>query len=212
MIKSYKPDAQIFTASFDIRDQVSILKFIGALPEAWQNIDVLINNAGLAQGLSLIHEGEITDWDTMIDTNIKGLLYMTRAVAPGMVARKKGHIVNISSNAGRDIYPKGNVYCATKAAVDALTKGMRMDLYTFGIRVSQVSPGHVEETEFALTRFHGDTEKAKIYEDFVPINSTDIAEAVYFMVTRPEHVNVQDIQIFGTQQASSILTDRSGRK
>jgi NADP-dependent 3-hydroxy acid dehydrogenase YdfG len=205
------PDGQIHLAPFDVRDLGAVQQFVDDLPEAWRDIDVLINNAGLAQGLSFIHEADIKDWDTMIDTNIKGLLYMTRAIAPLMVARKHGHIINVSSSAGKEVYPKGNVYCATKSAVEALTKGMRLDLHNHGIRVSQVSPGHVEETEFALTRFHGDAERANIYTDFQPLKAIDVAEAIYFMVTRPSHVNIQDIQMFGTQQASSTVIDRSGR-
>jgi NADP-dependent 3-hydroxy acid dehydrogenase YdfG/Flp pilus assembly protein TadD len=204
-------DEQMLLAPFDVRNVEDVRAFVKNIPTEWQNIDLLINNAGLAQGLSFIHEGDITEWDTMIDTNIKGLLYMTRAIAPLMVARKKGHIINISSSAGKEVYPKGNVYCATKWAVEALTKGMRLDLHNHGIRVSQVSPGHVEETEFALTRFHGDTEKAQIYNDFQPLKASDVAEAIYFIVTRPDHVNIQDVQMFGKQQASSTVIDRSGR-
>jgi NADP-dependent 3-hydroxy acid dehydrogenase YdfG/Flp pilus assembly protein TadD len=205
------PESEVLTAPFDVRNLTEVNHFIDHLPEEWRNIDVLINNAGLAKGLSFIHEGDITEWDTMIDTNIKGLLYMTRAIAPHMVARKKGHIINISSSAGKEVYPKGNVYCATKWAVEALTKGMRLDLHQHGIRVSQVSPGHVENTEFAITRFSGDAEKANIYQDFQPLHATDIAETIYFMVTRPSHVNIQDIQIFASQQANSTVIDRSGR-
>ncbi len=203
---------KLLTYTLDVRHAQSVQQLADNLPTGWQDIDVLINNAGLALGLAPIHEGDLSDWDTMIDTNIKGMLYMTRAIAPQMVARRKGHIVNIGSSAGKEVYPKGNVYCATKWAVEALTKGMRLDLHQFGIRVSQVSPGHVEETEFALTRFHGDADKAKIYEDFQPLTSRDVADAIFYLVTRPDHVNVQDVQLFGTQQASSTVIDRSGRK
>ena len=175
-------------------------------------IDVLINNAGLAQGLDYIHEADIEDFETMIDTNVKGLLYMTRLVSPGMVERGSGHIINVCSTAGHEVYPRGHVYCATKHAVDALTKGFRLDLHKHGIRVSQVSPAHVEETEFARVRFHGDAEKASIYEDFQPLKSSDVAEAIYFIASRPPHVNVQDVLMMGTQQANSTTIDRSGRK
>jgi NADP-dependent 3-hydroxy acid dehydrogenase YdfG len=147
----------------------------------------------------------------MIDTNIKGLLYVTRAIAPKMVARRKGHIVNIGSIAGKEIYPNGNVYCASKFAVDALTRAMRVDLHKYNIRVSQVSPGAVEETEFSMVRFHGDAEKANIYKDFTPLKASDIAETIYFMVTRPEYVNIQDVVMMGTQQGSANHFDRSGR-
>jgi NADP-dependent 3-hydroxy acid dehydrogenase YdfG len=142
---------------------------------------------------------------------VKGLLYVTRIVSQGMVKRKSGHIINVSSSAGKEAYPNGNVYCATKFAVEALTKSMRFDLHTHNIRVSQVSPGHVEETEFALNRFDGDAERAKIYQDFQPLKARDVAEVIYFMAARPPHVNIQDIHLFATQQASSMVIDRSGR-
>ena len=196
---------------FDVREEQACREAVESLPPAWQRIDILINNAGLAQGLHPIHEGLTSDWDTMIDTNIKGLLYMTRLITPSMVSRRDGHIINVASIAGHEVYPKGNVYSATKFAVDALTKSMRLDLYTHGVRVSQVSPGHVEETEFALVRFHGDTHKAKIYEDFQPLRSPDVADAIYFIASRPPHVNIQDIVLMGTQQAGVNFVDRSGR-
>jgi NADP-dependent 3-hydroxy acid dehydrogenase YdfG len=196
---------------FDVRDPGSVQAALANLPESWQNIDILINNAGLAKGLAPIQEGSLDHWEQMIDTNIKGLLYVTRAVAPGMVARRRGHIVNIGSSAGKEVYAKGNVYCATKFAVEALTRAIRLDLHAHNIRVSQVSPGHVEETEFAITRFDGDAERARIYNDFQPLKSSDVAEAIYWMATRPPHVNIQDIVMFGTQQASATVIDRSGR-
>jgi len=171
----------------------------------------LINNAGLAKGLAPIHEGDLAHWDAMIDTNIKGLLYVTRCIAPGMVARRKGHIINTGSSAGKEVYKNGNVYCATKFAVNALTQGMRIDLHEYNIRVSQVSPGHVEDTEFALTRFDGDAQRARIYDDFQPLKAVDVADAIYFMATRPMHVNVQDIWLYSTQQAASTVINRSGR-
>jgi NADP-dependent 3-hydroxy acid dehydrogenase YdfG len=148
----------------------------------------------------------------MIDTNLKGLLYVTRLVSRGMVERRTGHIINLCSTAGKEVYPKGNVYSATKFAVDALTKSMRLDLHMHGIKVSQVSPGHVEETEFARVRFDGDTERANIYADFNPLTSRDVAEAIYFIASRPAHVNIQDILMMGTQQAGSTFIDRSGRR
>ncbi len=147
----------------------------------------------------------------MIDTNVKGILHMTRLIAPGMVKRKKGQIVNVCSTAGHEVYPGGSVYCASKFAVRALTKGMRMDLHKYNIRVCQVSPGAVEETEFARVRFHGDEEKAKIYEDFTPVNSKDIAKIIRYVITRPKRVNIEDVLVMGTQQASATVVDRSGR-
>jgi NADP-dependent 3-hydroxy acid dehydrogenase YdfG/Flp pilus assembly protein TadD len=198
--------------SFDVRNLDAVKLAMTQLEDTFSAVDILINNAGLASGLAPIHEGDIDDWEAMIDTNVKGLLYMTRAIVPTMVARKKGHIVNIGSIAGKEIYPNGNVYCASKFAVDALTRAMRVDLHKYNIRVSQVSPGAVEETEFALVRFHGDKERAKIYEDFTPLKASDVAETIYFMVTRPEYVNIQDITMMGTQQASANHFDRSGRK
>jgi NADP-dependent 3-hydroxy acid dehydrogenase YdfG len=202
---------EVLTLCFDIRHNNEVERAVHSIPTAWQEIDVLVNNAGLAKGLAPIQEGNLEHWETMIDTNIKGLLYITRCISPGMVARRRGHIINLSSSAGKEAYPNGGVYCATKFAVEALTRGMRMDLYKHNIRVSQVSPGHVEETEFAITRFDGDAEKAKIYDDFQPLTAPDVAEAIYFMASRPAHVNVQDIWMFGTQQASATMVDRSGR-
>ncbi len=198
--------------SFDVRDSAATKKAISSLDSHWKKVDILINNAGLAKGFDPIHKGKISDWETMIDTNVKGLLYMTRLISPGMVKRCSGHIINICSTAGHEVYPKGNVYCATKHAVDALTKGMRLDLSQYKIKVSQISPGAVEETEFALNRFDGDTEKSKIYEDYNPLTSRDVARTIYFVATQPAHVNIQDVLMMGTQQASSTVIDRSGRK
>ena len=203
--------ADIQLMPFDITRYASVQQAWEDLPAAWKQVDVLVNNAGKAKGLAPIHEGELRHWEEMIDTNLKGLLYITRLVTPQMVERKAGHIVNVSSTAGKDAYPNGNVYCATKFAVEALTKTMRLDLHKYGIRVSQVAPGHVEETEFALVRFDGDAERAKIYEDFKPLSAKDVAEAILFMVNRPAHVNVQDILLMSTQQASATVVDRSGR-
>jgi NADP-dependent 3-hydroxy acid dehydrogenase YdfG len=201
----------VLSLCFDVRDQAATESQLSQLPADWADIDVLVNNAGLAKGLAPIHEGNLVHWETMIDTNIKGLLYVSRCITPGMVKRQRGHIINIGSSAGKEAYPNGNVYCATKFAVEALTKSMRFDLHKYNIRVSQVSPGHVEETEFALNRFDGDASKAQIYEDFEPLTAKDVAEAIVFMATRPAHVNIQDIYMFGTQQASATVIDRSGR-
>jgi len=199
------------TLQFDVRDIRAVTESLNELQDGWQDIDVLINNAGKAKGLSSIHEGNLEHWEEMIDTNLKGLLYITRAVTPHMVERNKGHIINIGSIAGKEVYPSGNVYCATKFAVDALTRAMRLDLVNHNIRVSQVTPGHVEETEFAITRFDGDMEKAKIYEDFRPLSARDIADAILYILTCPPHVNVQDITLMATQQASATVINRSGR-
>lgn len=196
---------------FDVRSLKQVKKAINSLDKKWQNINLLINNAGLAKGYDPIHEGDINDWEIMIDTNIKGLLYMTRMIAPGMAKKGSGHIINVASTAGKEVYPNGNVYCATKHAVDALTKGMRIDLHKHGIKVGQVAPGHVEQTEFALVRFDGDQKRSKIYEDFTPVNSKDVAKIIYYIASQPKHVNIQDILVMGTQQANSYLIDRKGR-
>lgn len=206
--KKYESDIKILP--FDVRDPLAVKKAIENLGEEWQSVDILINNAGLAKGFGPIHEGKLEDWDAMINTNVKGLLYMTRCLAPIMVKKRQGHIINISSSAGKEVYPNGNVYCATKHAVEALTKAMRIELHQYNVRVSQVSPGHVEETEFAFVRYE-DKEKARIYEDFQPLRARDVAESIYFIATRPPHVNIQDIHLFGTQQANSTFIDRSGR-
>ncbi|MFK7774694.1 MAG: SDR family NAD(P)-dependent oxidoreductase [Saprospiraceae bacterium] len=207
--KNYPTEVQ--TLEFDVRKIDDAQAAIASLPEEYNSIDLLINNAGLAKGFEPIHEGKLEDWETMIDTNVKGLLYLTRLVSPGMVSRQKGHIINVCSTAGHEVYPKGNVYCATKHAVDALTKGMRLDLYKHGLRVSQVSPAHVEETEFARVRFDWDEERAKIYEDFQPLRAEDVANTIYFIATQPAHVNIQDVLMMGRQQANSSNLDRSGR-
>jgi len=201
----------IIILCFDVRDRNATFQVLNTLEDRWRNIDILINNAGLAKGFAPIHEGNIDDWETMIDTNIKGLLYVTRFFTPYMVNNLSGHVINTCSTAGHEVYPNGNVYSGTKYAVDALTKSMRLDLYKHKIRVSQVSPGHVENTEFASVRFDGDVERSKIYEDFVPLNSKDVAEIIYFVGTRRRHVNIQDVLVMGSQQAGSNFIDRSGR-
>ena len=207
LMNTYKIDVQVL--AFDIRHQDECAQ---AMAQVNGPVDILINNAGLARGLDPIHEGHLEHWEEMIDTNIKGLLYITRLISPGMVERKRGHIINLCSTAGKEVYPKGNVYCATKFAVDSLTKAIRTDLHAYGIRVSQVSPGHVEETEFARVRFDWDTQKASIYNDFNPLTSKDVAETIYFIASRPPYVNIQDVLLMGTQQAGSTIIDKSGRK
>lgn len=202
---------QILTLTFDVRNQAAVEAAIANLEGDWKNIDVLVNNAGLAKGFAPINEGQLTHWETMIDTNLKGLLYMTRAVSPLMVENSKGFIINIGSIAGKETYPNGNVYCATKAAVDALTKGMRLDLHQHNIRVTGIHPGHVE-TEFAVVRFDGDEERAKIYDDFQPLKAADVADTIYYVATRPAHVNIEDIVMWSTQQASATIIDKSGRE
>lgn len=194
--------------ALDVRDADEVFSTFSNLPSGWQQVDVLINNAGLSQGLDSIHEGDIGDWDRMIDTNIKGLLYVTRAVAPIMAARNEGHIINIGSIAGKEVYPNGNVYCATKHAVDALTKGMRIDLLDKHIRVTAIHPGMVE-TEFSIVRFKGDKERASaVYQNLEPLVADDIAEAAWFAVSRPKHVNINDLVIMPTAQATATLTIR----
>jgi NADP-dependent 3-hydroxy acid dehydrogenase YdfG len=207
-----KHETETFLLQLDVTDREAVVNAPNLLPEDWQRIDVLLNNAGKAKGTDPIHEGELDHWDEMIDVNLKGLLYLTRVFSPAMVARQSGMIVNVCSTAGKEVYPNGNVYCATKHAVDALTHAMRLDLVKYGIRVGQICPAMVEETEFSVVRYDGDTERAKIYEDFQPLRSPDVAEAIAFMITQPAHVNVLDMVIQGTQQASSTVVDRSGRE
>lgn len=195
---------------FDVRDAVAVEKAIQGLPEEWQTIEVLVNNAGLAAGLDLIQDGSLEDWDRMLDTNVKGLLYVSHAIIPGMIARGKGHIINIGSTAGKEVYPKGNVYCASKHAVDALSKGMRQDLLPHGIKVTQIAPG-LAETEFSLVRFHGDEDKARApYQGLTPLKGEDIANLAYFVTTLPAHVCVNDLVVTPTAQASSMVVHRKG--
>lgn len=201
----------ILLLNFDIRHFEACSQAIASIPNPFENIDILINNAGLALGLDSIQDGNISHWDTMIDTNVKGLLYMTKLISKKMVKSQSGHIINICSTAGKEVYPKGNVYCATKFAVDTLTKAIRQDLYTHNIRVSQVSPGHVEETEFAINRFEGDKNKAAIYNDFIPLKAADVAASIYFIASQPAHINIQDIVMMSTQQGSATLVNRNGR-
>jgi len=192
----------------DVREETEVQKAIASLPEKWRAVDILVNNAGLAQGLDKVHEAVLSDWDTMIDTNIKGLLYISRAVIPGMVERNRGHIINIGSIAGHEVYPNGGVYCATKHAVRALTKGMLIDLVETPVRVTSVDPGLVE-TEFSEVRFHGDSERAKtVYQGYKPLDGDDIAEACVWAASRPEHVNVAEILILPKAQASCMIVNK----
>jgi len=200
---------EVTCLSFDVRSFEACADACKAIKHI--KIDVLLNNAGKAKGYDPIHTGQIEHWDEMIDTNLKGLLYMTRLISPAMVEANSGHIINICSTAGKEEYPNGNVYCATKHAVDSLTRSLRIDLHKHNIKVSQIAPGHVEETEFAKVRFDGDEDRAKIYNDFNPLTSKDVAEAIYFAASRPSHVVVQDILMMGTQQANSNMINRSGR-
>jgi len=198
----------IFFLVFDVRDRLAVERGVTELPASWCDIDVLVNNAGLSRGLDKLHEGKLEDWEEMIDVNIKGLLYVSRAVIPGMVKRGQGHIINIGSIAGYEVYPGGNVYCATKFAVRALSKGLRLDLNGTNIRVSEVSPGMVE-TEFSLVRFRGDKERAgKVYQGLTALSPDDIADAVVYCATRPPHVNISQIMVMPTAQASATLIHR----
>ena len=196
----------------DVRDRRKVGNALESLPAEWKTIDVLVNNAGLARGYSKLHEGSMDDWDEMIDTNVKGLLYVTRTVVPWMVERGMGDIVNIGSIAGHEIYPNGNVYCATKAAVDAVTKGLRMDLLGTPIRVMTVDPGMVE-TEFSLVRFHGDTERAgTVYSGVEPLTPEDIADAVFYAASRPPHVMIAEIIMYPTAQRAATMTYREPQR
>ncbi len=190
---------------FDVRNNDEVVKAFNSLPEEWKNIDILLNNAGLAVGLGTIQEGVLEDWERMIDTNVKGLLYVTRTVLPWMTARQKGHIINIGSIAGKETYLNGNVYCATKHAVDSLSKAIRMDAVNYGIKVTQICPGAVE-TEFSLVRFKGDQERAdNVYKGFKPLSPKDIADTIYYVATLPAHVNINDLVIMPTAQASASV-------
>ena len=194
---------------FDVSDRAAVAESLNNLPTAWKHIDVLVNNAGNAHGLGKIHEGNIDDWDAMIDINVKGLLYVTKAIVPNMVTRGAGHVVNIGSIAGKEAYPGGNVYCGSKHAVDAINTGMRMDLNGTGVKVSQVCPGLVE-TEFALVRYKGDEDKAKMtYQGFDALRAEDIADLIRFIVTRPAHVNIADTLILPAAQASPTLVAKN---
>lgn len=195
-------NTETYLMPLDVRNREEVAKAIADLPESWQKIDVLINNAGLAAGLASFEEGNLDHWDQMVDTNIKGLLYISRNVVPLMIKNKTGHIINISSIAGKEVYALGNVYCASKHAVDALNRTMRIDLSKFPIKVSAINPGAVE-TEFSIVRFDGDSERAKkVYEGFENLVAEDIAEAARFILSRPKHVNINDLTIMPTAQPS----------
>lgn len=198
----------ILVLKLDVRDPAAVEAAVSGLTAEWAAIEVLVNNAGLSRGLDKLHEGKLQDWDEMIDTNIKGLLYVSRAVIPGMVARGRGHVINIGSIAGHEVYPLGNVYCATKFAVKALSKGLRLDLNGTGVRVTSVDPG-LTETEFSVVRFHGDGERAgKTYQGFTPLAPGDIADAVVYCATRPARVNVSEMIVMPTDQASTTVVHR----
>ncbi|RFZ90491.1 SDR family oxidoreductase [Mucilaginibacter conchicola] len=198
-----KYNVEIAVSSFDVRNREEVVRSLDSLPSKWRAVDVLVNNAGLSQGLDPINSGSYEDWDTMIDTNVKGLLYVSRVVSNWMITNGRGHIVNLGSIAGKEVYPNGNVYCASKHAVDALTKGMRIDLLQHGIKVTAVHPGMVE-TEFSEVRFKGDKDRAKkVYEGFEPLKAEDIADTIWFVASRPAHVNINDILIMPTAQATA---------
>ncbi|MBK5722370.1 SDR family NAD(P)-dependent oxidoreductase [Dysgonomonas sp. Marseille-P4677] len=207
-----KYESKVYSLCFDIRVYNQVEDAINSLPQDWKNIDVLVNNAGLAAGLDPIQKGVVDDWERMIDTNVKGLLYITRIVSPGMVERKSGHIINMGSIAGKGVYPNGAVYCATKYAVNALSQGMRMDMLPYGIRVTQICPGAVD-TEFSLVRFKGDKSRAdQVYEGYDSLIADDIANAVYFAVTQPAHVDIQDVLVMPTAQATGNMFHKEEKK
>lgn len=196
-------DAEVFSLNFDVRSKSEVDDALNSLPNEWKKISVLINNAGLAAGLEPIQEGSLDDWEAMIDTNIKGLLYVTKIVALSMIENRRGQIINLSSIAGKEAYSNGSVYCATKHAVEAISKSMRLDLLKHNIKVGTISPGMVD-TEFSLVRFHGDAQKANnVYKGMTPLYAEDIAETILFMITRPDHVNIDDILIMPTAQGLS---------
>jgi 3-hydroxy acid dehydrogenase / malonic semialdehyde reductase len=199
---------QTHLLQLDVRDRVAVESAISTLPESWASVEVLINNAGLSRGLDKLHEGDISEWEEMLDTNVKGLLYFTRFIVPGMIERGKGHVVNIGSIAGHQTYPGGNVYCASKAAVKSLTEGLLQDCLGTPVRISSVDPGLVE-TDFSSVRFRGDTDRAqKVYQGITPLTPDDIADVVFFCVTRPFHVNISNVVLMPTDQASATLVYR----
>lgn len=203
-----KYNIRVMPLCFDVRDQAATLEAINTLPENWKKIDVLINNAGLASGLNKIQDGDFDDWNKMIDTNIKGLLHVSRSVMPLMIARKKGQIINIGSTAGKEAYLNGNVYCATKHAVDAISKSMRIDLLEHGIKVTQICPG-AAETEFSEVRFHGDKTRAKeVYNGYKPMSADDVASVIYYSTTLPKHLCINDLVLTSLAQANSYYINR----
>ena len=203
-----KYSVKVLPLCFDVRDKQAVEQELNAIPADWKKINILVNNAGLAVGLGSIQEGVVDDWESMIDTNIKGLLYVSRTIAPLMISNGVGHIINIGSVAGKETYANGNVYCATKHAVDSLSKAMRIDMVQHGIKVTAINPGMVE-TEFSLVRFKGDEERAKkVYQGITPLSPNDIAETVYWTASRPAHVTINDIVIMPTAQASATVSVR----
>ena len=203
-----KYNIKIKILNFDVRDKEAVNNAISGLSPEWKKIDVLVNNAGLSVGLDPIQDGLIDDWERMIDTNIKGLLYVSKAIIPLMIDSKKGHIINIGSIAGKETYKNGNIYCATKHAVDSLTKAMRIDLLTYGIKVTQIAPGAVE-TEFSIVRFKGDTDSAdNVYKDFTPLIAEDIAGVIYYVTTLPQRLNINDMLVMPTDQANSVYFNK----
>ena len=205
-LKEFLSDfTEVTTLKFDVSKRKEVIEAIQSLPDNFKKIDILINNAGNAHGLSTIQEGDIDDWDAMLDINVKGLLYVSKAVIPQMIAQNEGFIVNIGSTAGKEVYKNGNVYCASKFAVNAINKSMRLDLNDYNIRVSAIHPGLVE-TEFSEVRFKGDTERAKnVYTGYKPLQATDIADIIHFVISRPYHVNIEDLVVFPTAQASATM-------
>lgn len=203
------PQTEVTTLNFDVRDQQAVNEALESIPTQFKAIQILINNAGNAHGLDYIQEGSSTDWDAMLDINVKGLLYVSQPIIQTMIQNKEGHIINIGSTAGKEVYPKGNVYCASKHAVDAINKGMRMDLYEHGIRVGAINPGMVE-TEFSKVRFKGDEERAdQVYKGYKALQPEDIADIIHFTVTRPYHVNIADLVVMPTAQAGSGMINKS---
>jgi len=199
---------EVYTLCFDIRNKEEVFKAIESLHNSFSEINILINNAGNAHGMDTIDEGNTDDWDAMLDINVKGLLYVSKAIIPKMIERKSGHIINIGSTAGKEVYPKGNVYCASKHAVDAINQGMRIDLNGKGIKVGAINPGMVE-TEFSQVRFKGDSDRAeKVYQGFTPLKPEDIADIIWFTVTRPPHVNIADLTVMCLDQASSTIVNK----
>jgi NADP-dependent 3-hydroxy acid dehydrogenase YdfG len=206
--ESLSKKTEVHTLNFDVRDREKVLEAIASLPNDFKKIDILINNAGNAHGLDPIERGNLDDWDAMLDINVKGLLYVSKAVIPGMTERQSGHIINIGSSAGKEVYPKGNVYCASKHAVLAITEGMRIDLNPYGIKVSAINPGLVE-TEFSKVRFKGGKEADSVYSGYKALQAEDIAEIIYFTITRPAHVNLADVLVFPTAQANSVTVKKT---
>jgi len=203
-------NSSCYLLPFDVQNQHAVFECVNNLPEHWRSIDILINNAGLALGRDLFYEADPGDWNTMIDTNVKGLLYVTKAVIPFMIKRKQGHIINLGSVAGKEVYERGNAYCGTKAAVDAISKGMRIDLLHHHIKVTAIHPG-AAETEFSIVRFKGAEDSAKkIYEGYHPLSAEDIADIIFYTATLPRHVCINDLVVTCTQQANSTLFDKSG--